>query len=129
MTGNRTCSSPFEAAFSAATIRNNFISGNRPTCSGGGIAVRGAGTVTITGNVITGNDSSSDGGGIALFAAGTPVVSNNVISNNSIPSFGGGGGISLVNDSRALITNNFIFGNTSNRGGGIYIGAHRARLA
>jgi serine protease len=124
VTGNTTCSSTIEAAFSAATIRNNVISGNRRTCSGGvgggGVSVRGAGTVTVTGNLITDNQSSSDGGGIALFAAGSPVVSNNVISNNSTPSFGGGGGISLVNESSALVVNNIIVGNRSNRGGGLY---------
>ncbi|HEV2784195.1 MAG TPA: right-handed parallel beta-helix repeat-containing protein [Actinophytocola sp.] len=124
VTGNSICSGAIQAAFSAATIRNNVISGNHPNCSGGvgggGIAVRGAGTVTVADNLITDNSSSFDGGGIALFAAGTPVISNNVISNNSAASFGAGGGISMFNLSDALITNNIIVGNTAGQGGGIY---------
>ncbi len=124
VTGNTMCSGGVEAAFSAATIRNNVISGNRPNCSGGvgggGVSLRGAGTVTVADNVITGNVSSSDGGGIALFAAGSPTISGNVISGNSTAGFGSGGGISHVNASNSLITNNVIVGNTSPEGGGVY---------
>jgi len=83
-----------------------------------GILVSGAGTAQVLNNVIRGNRSDRDGGGISLWAAGTPTVSANVISNNSM-SVGVGGGISLVNQSDALITNNFIVGNSAIYGGGI----------
>lgn len=56
--------------------------------------------------------------GILVSGAGTAQVLNNVISNNSM-SVGVGGGISLVNQSDALITNNFIVGNSAIYGGGI----------
>jgi parallel beta-helix repeat protein len=123
--GNASCEGGGIAAqFSAATIRGNVISGNRPNCSsgigGGGILLGGAGTVQVLDNVISGNVSSSDGGGIGLFAAGTPTISGNVISDNETSTIGSGGGISLVNRSDALITNNVISGNRGRQGGGIY---------
>lgn len=123
VTGNLICTGAIQAAFSAATIRGNIVSGNRPNCSGGGgggISVGGAGTATVVDNEITDNQSGGSGGGIDLFAAGAPTIANNVISNNSAASFGSGGGISIVNASNALITNNIIVGNTSSQGGGIY---------
>jgi parallel beta-helix repeat protein len=123
--GNASCEGGgITARFSAATIRGNVISGNRPNCSGGtgggGIFIGGAGTVQVLDNVITGNISSSDGGGIGLFAAGTPTISGNVISDNQTSLVGSGGGISMVNHSDALITNNVITGNRGRQGGGIY---------
>jgi hypothetical protein len=122
---NTTCGEGggISAAFSAAIIRKNTISNNRQQgCSGGpgggGIIVRGAGTVQVLNNKITGNAHGSLGGGISLFAAGTPTISGNYIQGNN----GGtqGGGISLVNQSDALIVNNIITGNTAGSGGGIY---------
>ena len=120
ITGNKNCAGAgagVEAAFSAATIRGNTISNNGPQgCSGGtgggGILVRGAGTVKILGNVITGNSTAAgSGGGITLFAAGAPTVSGNTISGNL-----NGGAIWLANQSDALIQNNVI---TGNAGGGV----------
>jgi parallel beta-helix repeat protein len=112
-----------EANFSSATFRNNFVSGNRPNCSGGpgggGILIGGAGSARILNNTITGNLASSDGGGIALFAAGTPTITGNVISNNTAGG-GNGGGISFGNASDALVANNVITGNSAFSGGGIY---------
>jgi parallel beta-helix repeat protein len=114
-----------EANFSAATFRNNFVSGNRPNCSGGpgggGILVLGAGTAQILNNTITRNVASSDGGGISLFAAGSPTIADNVISYNSAGGGAGGygGGVTLANTSNALIENNVIYGNSAYAGGGI----------
>jgi parallel beta-helix repeat protein len=123
ITKNRLCGEgAIEAAFSAATIRGNVIDDNLQSgCSGGsggGVSIRGAGTVKVLDNVIANNKHDSSGGGIALFAAGTPTIARNIISGNS----GGsqGGGISIVNRSDALIVNNLIVGNDASRGGGIY---------
>jgi serine protease len=122
--GNHFCDGgAVEAAFSTATIRGNFISDNSQTsCSGGvgggGISIRGAGTVAVLRNVITGNSHGSWGGGLTLFAAGTPTISGNTISDNSAGA--GGGAMWIVNHSDALITNNVIVGNhASEQGGGI----------
>ena len=108
---------------SSATIRSNIISGNQPSGSGGpgggGILIRGAGTVNVLNNEITGNRSNSDGGGISLFAAGSPTISGNVISDNAAGIRSPGGGITLGNLSNAVITNNVIVGNTAFHGGGI----------
>jgi hypothetical protein len=55
-----------------------------------------------------------------LFAAGTPVITNNIIVHNS-NSGGQGGGISMVNDSDALVVQNLFYGNTASQGTGLYI--------
>lgn len=125
ITGNFGCSGGgVEASFSAAVIQFNVISDNQPNCSGGpgggGLAVRGAGSVQVLQNYIAGNISASDGGGIALYAAGSPTVSGNLIANNRTGSgWTQGGGISLGNSSEALITNNVIERNSAAEGGGI----------
>jgi hypothetical protein len=124
VTGNFFCDGgAVEAAFSSATIQENLIWGNEQQgCSGGvgggGISLRGAGTVSVLDNVIALNSHGSRGGGIGLFAAGAPTIAGNDLYHNS----GGveGGGISMVNSSNALILNNMIFGNQAAEGGGIY---------
>jgi parallel beta-helix repeat protein len=125
ITGNATCGEGggVDASFSSAVIRQNMITNNRQqACSGGpgggGIAIRGAGTVQVIDNRITGNSHGSFGGGISLFAAGAPTISGNRIQNNSAGNEGGG--IWIVNQSDATIVNNIITGNTSGAGGGIY---------
>jgi hypothetical protein len=111
------------ADFSAATIRNNVISGNSQVlCSGGvggaGVSIGGDGTVQLLNNVITGNTHGSGAGGVELFAAGTPTISGNLIKDN----IGWiGGGMSLENVSDATITNNMIVGNQGALGGGMYV--------
>lgn len=110
------------AAFSNAIIRNNEIANNsQGACSGGvgggGIAIRGAGTVQVRDNVIEYNSHGSFAGGIALWAAGAPVIDGNTFRGNT---GGQGGAISIVNDSGALITNNLFDGNFASQGGAIY---------
>lgn len=111
-----------EAAFSAATIRNNTITNNRQQgCSGGsgggGVSIRGAGTVQLLGNVIEGNQHGSWAGAISLFAAGPAVIERNLIRNNSAGS--GGGAMWIVNNSPARIANNLFAGNQAPEGGAI----------
>jgi hypothetical protein len=125
ITLNRAASggSGMELAFTGAVIRGNSITLNTPKVGstfvdGGGIYVRGAGTVQISDNLIAQNSAGGgDGGGIGLFAAGDPVIRNNIIRNNSA---GDGGGISHANESDSVIVQNLIYGNTATgKGGGI----------
>jgi len=111
-------------AFAAPVIRDNTIDGNtkQPGCSGqngGGIYVRGAGSVQIIHNSIF-NNTTDFGGGISLFAAGTPTLLGNPISGNGAEYEGGG--IYAVNQSDANIIQNLITGNRSpGSGSGLYI--------
>jgi parallel beta-helix repeat protein len=111
--------------FSSATIFANVITHNSQSgCSGGtgggGVNVGGAGSAVIAANVIANNSwSSAAGGGMTLFAAGTPTIVNNVIAGNT--AFDQGGGIWIVNDSVAVVTQNLMFKNTAGQGGGIYL--------
>jgi parallel beta-helix repeat protein len=117
--------------FSSALVQSNVISNNLQSgCSGGtggaGINVGGAGSAQIIGNTIENNTwGSGNGGGIALFAAGTPTLKNNIIRGNvatGVSPAAQGGGISIVNDSDAIIVQNLIYNNTAGQGSGIYFG-------
>jgi parallel beta-helix repeat protein len=116
--------------FSSALVQSNVISNNSQSgCSGGegaGIDVGGAGSAQIIGNTIENNTwGSGNGGGIALFAAGTPTLKNNIIRGNvatGVSPAAQGGGISIVNDSDAIIVQNLIYNNTAGQGAGIYFG-------
>jgi parallel beta-helix repeat protein len=117
--------------FSSALVQGNIISNNSQSgCSGGtggaGINVGGAGSAQIIGNTIENNTwGSGNGGGIALFAAGTPTLKNNIIRGNvatGVSPAAQGGGISIVNDSDAIIVQNLIYNNTAGQGSGIYFG-------
>lgn len=126
ITGNLACGegAGITAAFSAATIRNNTISGNRQSgCSGGvgggGVSIRGAGTVQLLGNVIENNQHGSWAGAVSLFAAGAARIERNVIRNNTAGS--SGGAIEIVNDSPVTIRNNLFVNNSAPRGGAITV--------
>jgi hypothetical protein len=126
VTGNSFCDGGgIEAAFSAATIRDNTITSNSQAgCSGGvgggGVSIRGAGTVQLIGNVISGNHHGAWAGGIALFAAGTPTIEGNVVTGNVAGS--GGGAMWIVNASNATIRNNLFANNSAPEGGAIDLG-------
>jgi hypothetical protein len=123
VTGNTFCDGgAIEASFSAATILDNTISSNRQVgCSGGsgggGVSIRGAGTVQLLGNVIDGNAHGSWGGGVAVFAGGSARIERNVIRNNTAGSEGGG--VSVVNDSPVTVRNNLFVANSAPAGGAI----------
>ena len=132
ITQNQACGdgNGVEAAFSSAIIRKNTISNNTPGgCTGGlvggGVSIRGAGSVQLLNNVITGNSLSTGefGGGVGLNGAGTPVISGNIIQGNTVED--DGGGLSLINDSDALVIQNLITGNSTtaldSQGGGAYV--------
>jgi parallel beta-helix repeat protein len=52
-----------------------------------------------------------------MFAAGNPIISGNTLVGNTVDTKGGG--ISMVNDSDAVIVDNVISGNSGATGGGI----------
>ncbi len=115
--------------FGSPVIQGNIIQGNaRSGCSGGngggGISILGAGSAQILDNVISENVIiGGNGGGISLNGAGTPTISGNVISGNSVSGISPaarGGGISMVNQSDALIVQNVITRNLADQGAGIY---------
>jgi hypothetical protein len=106
------------------TITNNSQAGCSGGIGGGGISVGGAGTTEINGNLISNNKwTSGNGGGISLFAAGVVRIKDNIITGNSasgISPAAQGGGISMVNDSPAIVVQNLIYANTADQGAGIY---------
>jgi len=123
ITANHGCQgNGIAVAFASPVIKNNTISNNTATtCSGGdggGISVRGTGSVQILNNTITGNQipGGGDGGGIGLNGAGTPTISGNTIQRNSV--FNDGGGISMINHNDAIIVQNLITDNSSRSGNG-----------
>jgi hypothetical protein len=116
-------------SFGSPLIQGNLISGNSQVgCSGGigggGISIGGKGTARILNNTITDNalPYAADGGGISLFAAGTPEIRGNIIQRNlaaGASPCAHGGGISIVNQSDALIVQNLITDNSAGCGGGV----------
>jgi parallel beta-helix repeat protein len=112
ITGNQVCFAAVNAVNSAATIRNNVISGNTAICTGGpgggGILLSAPGPALIANNTITGNVSASSGGGIEVAGSEAVVVSGNTISGNR---GGSGGGIDISGS--PTVVNNIIVGNTA----------------
>lgn len=105
-------------------IQRNVIAANtQANCAGGpgggGILIMGPGSAQILDNVIADNKPGASGGGVSL-QAGTPLIRGNVISGNTVSSGAQGGGIWLVNQSNASITQNLIIGNSASTGGGVY---------
>lgn len=105
-------------------IENNVQAGCSGGIGGGGISVGGAASARILNNIIESNAmTSAGGGGISLFAAGTPLISGNIIRANSasgITPCSEGGGISMVNQSDAMIVQNQITGNSATCGAGVF---------
>lgn len=95
---------------SAATIKDNVISGNQAWRGGGVIVGSGA---TVTGNQFLSNVATSDGGAVAT--SGDPTVSNNEFRGNSAS--GSGGAISVGGSS--TIEGNVFVGNSAASGGAI----------
>ncbi|MHC4945185.1 MAG: NosD domain-containing protein [Planctomycetota bacterium] len=115
-----------EYAFDCSpTITNNVIEYNTAGEGGGGIVLRECSGI-IEANFISNNSASGSdwgGGGLLIFLNSFPTVSNNVIHDNSALM---GAGIHCkkcfpvdAGDS-VDITNNLIFNNTADEGGGIY---------
>jgi len=107
-------------------IRNNTQYGCSGGVGGGGISLLGGSAAEIRNNTIEQNLlTSANGAGISLFGAGSPIISANIIRQNTATGISPctqGGGISMVNQSDALIVNNLITGNSAGCGGGVYWG-------
>ncbi len=98
-------------------IRHNTQYGCSGGVGGGGISLLGGSAAEIRNNTIEQNQlTSANGAGISLFGAGSPIISANIIRQNTATGLSPctqGGGISMVNQSDALIVNNLITGNSA----------------
>ncbi len=123
-----------------ATIRGNVVANNHSVTDygvGGGISVRGMGTIQIEGNVVRDNTGFSFGAGIftsSRSSGSTFIISNNIITGNSVTGGrdwpGSGGGLSVwtnqpnpVRTGKYYVINNVFFGNEAAAyGGGFHAG-------
>jgi hypothetical protein len=91
-----------------AAIRNNIITGNSATDSGGGLYGCSG---TIQSNMISTNSADRQGGAM-IFCSGT--IQNNTITNNHSDIWGGG-----LDGCHGTIQNNTIRNNSASTGGGL----------
>lgn len=104
-------------ANAAPTIRNNIITGNTATGSGGGLYVGGNTAPIIEGNEIHSNTATGHGGGILVEGSSRAVIRNNTIRDNR--SDNQGGGLMVSNNSAPQVTGNIIRNNQATQGGGV----------
>ncbi|MGH7264429.1 MAG: CSLREA domain-containing protein, partial [Candidatus Rokuibacteriota bacterium] len=98
------------------TIRNGRVDG-----FGGGMQIRGSGTVTVRDSMVTGNSAASPGslglgGGISNNDDGRLTITDTVVTGNlaeSAASFAGGGGVSNNSDGELVVARSRISGNTA----------------
>ncbi|UFS68589.1 carboxypeptidase regulatory-like domain-containing protein [Geomonas sp. RF6] len=125
ITGNSACDGAGIFASGSPIIRNNTISGNRQEgCSGGngggGIALLGGSGEVVDNLIVSNLMPESRGGGISLARPeGKHTVRGNIIRNNRAG--WGGGGAYLITSEESRLVQNVIFGNSSERGGGVLI--------
>jgi len=108
--------------YSAPTIVNNVITGNRVSGNGGGIYCYGS-NPNISGNIITGNTAGDIGGGI--YCNKSPIIRDNIIKNNYCGSpnntYGYGGGIGCRFGSPSILNNSIIENRAYRVAGGIFV--------
>lgn len=113
-----------------AIIRNNVFTGNQASeQAGGAIAIFGGGEITFDRNIVSQNTSFLQGGGMITgqFTALKIIRSQFLDNAAQLSGFlnAGGGAISIGGDqpdgSTAQIISSVISGNSSTRGGGIYV--------
>lgn len=95
--------------FSAATVADNLIRGNRAGAQGGGIYVDSSAPF-IVGNIIQGNQADANAG-VCSFLESSPTLVNNIIANNV--SGGGAGGMGVDFLCSPQIMHNTIVNNSS----------------
>jgi hypothetical protein len=113
--------------FSSPTIRYNVIRDNEAvdqtavTSAGGGGIRAGDGNPHILNNIIVNNEGRYGGGVVLNYATGS--LRNNVIAYNTGGEDYAGSGVWKYEGGDALVENNTIVGNVSERrGGGVYVG-------
>ncbi len=94
---------------SSPTIRDNIITGNKASFSGGGIYCGNNSSPEIIGNVIVKNSAETIGGGFSSSGNTSPIMINNTISGNSAGTVGGG--ISCRNVSSLKVLNTIVWAN------------------
>jgi hypothetical protein len=102
-----------------STIANNFALGG-----GGGIASNAGSNLLVRNSTISGNSTGGNGGGI-LATDASIVIEQSTISNNGA-TVGNGGGLALISGPLPMnvnITRSTIVNNTSQNGGGIFMGS------
>jgi hypothetical protein len=105
------------SAIQGFTLKNGLGSVPPLNASGGGVSVYYS-SPSIVGNIITNNSTPQAGGGIGVIF-GSPVIDANTITHNSS---GFGAGISINEDSAAIISYNTIAQNSAlGFGGGVYL--------
>lgn len=102
--------------FDGATLANSTVTGN--TGHLGGVALSNASLIQ---SVVSANTAIPDSSGAraagGVSAYGRCVVDSNAIHGNT------SGGINLWKDARTVIANTTVFGNTAQRGGGVFVDA------
>jgi Right handed beta helix region len=106
------------------TVSDSVVTDSHAS-AGGGIGVRGGGSLTVTSSTISGNTATSIGAGVATFTGGTPAtIRNSTISGNT--GAGVGGGAYFDYSAPATVENSTIYDNdaTGNGGGLFHFGAY-----
>lgn len=95
------------SALNTVTLRDNVISNNTSTFSGGGVYCSKA-SVVIENNLIHHNTANSGGGGVGFYSA-TVQFNGNTITDNDAVNYTGG--VFILKDSIITGVNNIVWGN------------------
>ena len=111
--------------FTSTTIQDSTISGNNASNGGGVWANPGySGTTTIQNCTVSGNTANGDGGGIWAVTWGNRQATrlqNTTVSDNTAAANGGGIWVSTSTLGMTIIQQSSVSGNTSDKGGGIFM--------
>ncbi len=115
---------------SDATIEDCVIEDNTATGSGGGVYFGGDTSSPILKNcMVRGNSAVLDGGGIVSYWFTTPTISNCTIAGNraydpeDTTYHGRGGGLCCSYESKTILSDSIVWGNTASSGSQIMIGS------
>jgi len=114
---------------SNAIIEDCVIEDNTTSGSGGGVYFGGDTSSPMLKNcMLRGNSAVLDGGGIVSYWFITPTISNCTIVNNTAydpenPNRGRGGGLCCSYESKTILSDSILWGNSASRGNQILIGS------
>ena len=95
------------------TLTGLAIDGGATSGDGGGIVVKGAGSLVLNGDSVSGNEALQAGGGIAMDGTGSLTLNASTVVSNSSANSGGGGissrGGPVTINSRSAISGNVAF--------------------